>query len=178
MCGGRGELDRPALRASVDAPRSSGHGIRSKPTTTRVLCEGCLETEESLAQLDTFDAVVEATGAQEALRAVLHDSAASATILLLGMSYGASTFDFEQVVGYDKTIVGSVGSGHDDFEQAIELLQHIGTSTLIEKVLPMSEYQQAWQMARSGEALKVVLRVDSSLDARVLSGDWARKAWR
>ncbi len=137
-----------------------------------------LETEESLAQLDTFDAVVEATGAQEALRAVLHDSAASATILLLGMSYGASTFDFEQVVGYDKTIVGSVGSGHDDFEQAIELLQHIDTSTLIEKVLPMSEYQQAWQMARSGEALKVVLRVDSSLDARVLSGDWARKAWR
>jgi hypothetical protein len=35
---------------------------------------------------------------------------------------------------------------------------------LIEKVLPLEGFQLAWRIASRGDALKVVLQVDSSLD--------------
>jgi 2-desacetyl-2-hydroxyethyl bacteriochlorophyllide A dehydrogenase len=123
-----------------------------------------IKTQNDLSNLDEFDALVEATGAQDALRAVLNNSAPASTTLLLGMSYGQSSYDFENLVGYDKTIVGSVGSGFENFDQALELLQKIDTSMLIEKVLPLEGFQLAWRIASRGDALKVVLQVDPSLD--------------
>lgn len=67
-------------------------------------------------------------------------------------------------MGYDKTIVGSVGSSAEDFDAAIAVLPTLDTSAFTGCILPLSEFQTAWKVARSGEHLKVILQVETKWD--------------
>lgn len=120
-------------------------------------------TNDDLRDLAAFDAIVEATGDPDALDSILHNSAAGSTLLLLGLPYAKRNFSFEAIVGYDKTIVGSVGSNADDFVEALAILPHLDTTAFMEKVLPLAEFQTAWEISRAHEHLKVILRVDSTV---------------
>jgi hypothetical protein len=60
-------------------------------------------------------------------------------------------------VAFDKTVMGSVGSAAKDFAEAISLLPQLDTSAFFEKILPFSEFQQAWELARSNQYLKLML---------------------
>jgi len=109
----------------------------------------------------SFDTIIEATGDAQALDTILHHSRAGATILLLGLPYARRDFNFESVVSYDKTIIGSVGSTAADFDQAIALLPEIDSGAFFECILPFAEFHQAWNTARSGKHLKVVLEINA-----------------
>lgn len=122
---------------------------------------GEIAASTSLAEFDRFDALVEATGNPGALDAALHGSAAGATLLLLGLPYDRREFSFETVVGWDKTVVGSVGSTAADFDEALALLPKLDVKALTATVLPLSEFRRAWQMARSGHDPKILLAVES-----------------
>ena len=74
-----------------------------------------ISVSEDMETLDEFDVLVEASGDQGALETMLKKSRAGATLLLLGLPYAHREFTFESVVAYDKTIVGSVGSGAAEF---------------------------------------------------------------
>lgn len=124
-----------------------------------------IKTAQHLPELLNFDGIIEATGDPDALESILHNSASGATLLLLGLPYAQRNFSFEAIVGYDKTIVGSVGSARSDFDAAIELLPSIDTSAFMQKTLPLSEYQTAWDCARAREYLKVLLQIDSSVSS-------------
>lgn len=118
-----------------------------------------IEVSEKLSRLHDFENLVEVTGNPEALDAILHESPAGARILLLGLPYAHGQYTFENIVAYDKMIVGSVGSAAKHFEMAIELLPQINTKFFTGKVLPISEYAQAWELAKSQKHLKVILKI-------------------
>ena len=126
---------------------------------------GCeIQTDQNLDDLARFDAIVEATGDPDALDTILTRSDAGTVILLLGLPYSRREFTFETIVGYDKTIVGSVGSTAKDFDAALATLPLIDTTKFAEKVLPLHEFKQAWNLSRTGAYLKVILQNEPAMD--------------
>ncbi|OGH61772.1 MAG: hypothetical protein A3G34_14155 [Candidatus Lindowbacteria bacterium RIFCSPLOWO2_12_FULL_62_27] len=119
---------------------------------------------ENLDGLRGFDAVIEATGNPDALDRVLRSSSAGSTVLLLGLPYAGREFNFEQVVAYDKTVVGSVGSGAEDFREAIDLAGHLDLAPFLTSVLPLSRFREAWENFKSPRRLKVLLEVNPDVD--------------
>ena len=117
-------------------------------------------TATSLANLDQFDWLVEATGDQSALTSVLQQSATGATLLLMGLPYAHHNFSFESIVGFDKTVVGSVGSNGSDFEEALATLPLLDTSPFLQATYPLEEYERAWNDVRSRAHIKVMLKID------------------
>ncbi len=126
------------------------------------LLSGVARTETSLSALDRFEWLVEATGDQAALAALLQGSTTGATLLLLGLPYAYHNFSFESLVGFDKTVVGSVGSSGADFEEALATLPRLDTSPFLQSSFPLEDYARAWNAVRSRAHIKVMLRVDAN----------------
>ncbi|MBI2042686.1 MAG: glycosyltransferase, partial [Candidatus Nealsonbacteria bacterium] len=59
--------------------------------------------------LGDFNFIIEATGSAQVLERVLRESRINATILLLGFPYGKIDYNFEDIVGKEKAVIGSVG---------------------------------------------------------------------
>lgn len=114
-------------------------------------------SSDRLEGLAEFDVLVEATGAPAALEEILHGSAPGATILLLGLPYARREYTFEDIVAYDKTIVGSVGSSAADFAEAVNLISMLRLDPFLEKVVPLSRYDDAWDLFRRRAHLKIML---------------------
>jgi len=119
-----------------------------------------ISTSSRLDGLQQFDALAEVTGNPESLETVLEKSGAGSSILLLGLPYARKPFNFERVVAYDKTIVGSVGSSARDFRDAIDLIGQLDLASYFERILPLSRFGDAWAMAKRHECFKVLLKVD------------------
>jgi len=64
---------------------------------------------------------------------------------------------------YDKIVVGSVGSSAKHFDLAIELLPQIETGAFMEKVLPLSDFKEAWKLTKAGKYLKIILKLNYNL---------------
>ena len=118
---------------------------------------------DDLGRLAEFEALVELTGDPEVLETMLHQSAPGAIILLLGLPYAHRQFTFENIVSYDKTVVGSVGSTSQEYEKALKLLPELNVDPLLQCILPLEQYRQGWEHFRQREHLKVLLAVDSEL---------------
>jgi 2-desacetyl-2-hydroxyethyl bacteriochlorophyllide A dehydrogenase len=114
---------------------------------------------DDLTQLREYEVLVEVTGDPDALDVILHQSPAGASILLLGLPYAHRQFTFEKIVAFDKTVVGSVGSSAKDFEDAISILPKLETAPFTEKILPLSEFIEAWELARTHKYLKLTLKI-------------------
>lgn len=113
----------------------------------------------NLSKLANCDVVVEATGNPDALHSALHDSPAGASILLLGLPYGNKEFSFEAVAAYDKTVIGSVGSTSENFDEAISLLTLLRLERYFEHPMPLEKFDEAWRKSKQGEVLKVIMDV-------------------
>jgi threonine dehydrogenase-like Zn-dependent dehydrogenase len=119
-----------------------------------------IEVTDDIDRLSEFENLIEVTGDPEALDIMIHQSPAGATIMLLGLPYAHRKFTFESIVAYDKIVVGSVGSSAKHFKIAIDLLPQIKTEIFTEKILPLADYAQAWELARSQKHLKIMLKID------------------
>ena len=95
---------------------------------------------------------------KEVLNKILQESKSDATILLLGFPYGNINYNFEEVPGKEKFIVGSVGGAKEDFEEALKLLPNLDTAAFTEKVLPLEEFAEAWKLQKTGKHLKIILK--------------------
>jgi 2-desacetyl-2-hydroxyethyl bacteriochlorophyllide A dehydrogenase len=126
------------------------------------LLEDIATTSTTFDNLEQFDWLIEATGDQTALTALLERSRTGATLLLMGFPYANHDFTFESIVGFDKAIVGSVGSNGGDFEEALATLPFIETNPFLKACYPLEEYQAAWDDVRSRAHIKVMLRIDSA----------------
>ena len=122
-----------------------------------------IATSNDLSQLREFDNIIEATGDPVALDNILHKSPAGATILLLGLPYAHRNFTFEGIVAFDKIVVGSVGSSAKHFNLAIEMLPQIETGAFKEKVLPLTDFKEAWKLAKAGKYLKIILKLNDDI---------------
>lgn len=116
-------------------------------------------TSECLEGLERFETLIDVTGNSSALRAVLEQGAPGGTVLLLGLPYSPVEFDFEKLVAYDRKIVGSVGSTAVDFDRAIHLLPELNLAPLVNHVMPLERFADAWRACGTRECLKVVLQV-------------------
>ena len=121
------------------------------------------DSSVNLERVGEFDVLIEATGDPDALHAMLHNSAPGSVLLLLGLPYAPRECDFESVVAYDKTLIGSVGSSRQDFEEAIKVLPNLELNLFFEKVLTLEQFATGWQLCKERKHLKVVLQVDRSV---------------
>lgn len=135
-------FDADARRAAVKEPRLVG--------STR------------FDNLHEFDTLVEATGNPDALDTLLAGSRPGSSLLLLGLPYARRDFDFESLVSFDKTLTGSVGSGPDDFREAIALLPALNLASYLENVVPFEQFRLGWERCRARQGLKTILQVDQS----------------
>jgi len=149
------------LAAKVLVLRGHDVTVLDREPSRLALLDGNVTTEHSLSALDRFDWLIEATGDQVALTALLQQSRTGATLLLLGLPYARHNFSFESIVGFDKTVVGSVGSSGADFEEALAVLPRLDTTPFLQCSYPLEEFASAWQAARSKAHVKVMLRVDA-----------------
>lgn len=56
-------------------------------------------------------------------------------------------------------IIGSVGSSKEDFDEAIATLPSLDVIGIIEKVLPLSQFEKAWELVKMRKHLKVLLQL-------------------
>ena len=104
----------------------------------------------------TFELVVEATGSPSGLHLALRLLKPRGTVVLKSTFHGQQTFDPASVVVDELTLLGS-RCGR--FEPALDLLarRRIRPSRLIRDSLPLSKAVEAFRLARSPGALKVLL---------------------
>jgi 2-desacetyl-2-hydroxyethyl bacteriochlorophyllide A dehydrogenase len=122
-----------------------------------------IETSEELSRLGEFDVLVDMTGDPEVLDSILEESASGSAVLLLGLPPSYKTFTLDRVVGHDKTIVGSTGSSEQHMKEAIELLPLLKVDQFLNCVLPLEDFQGAWEAFEERRFLKVILKVDGDL---------------
>jgi len=112
----------------------------------------------SIDNLNKFDTIIEATGSKEILEQILEKSHVDSTILLLGFPYGDIDYNFEDLVGKEKVIVGSVGAEPEDFPKALELLSKLDTGAFTQVILPLEDFKKAWSFQNSSKYLKILLK--------------------
>lgn len=145
------------LAASVLAARGHRVTVFDQDPSRLSLLGSAATTSTSLTGLDRFDWLIEATGDQDALKALLERSSPGATLLLLGFPYARDSFNFESVVAFDRTIVGSVGSGSRDFEEALRTLPSLHLEPFLKAAFPLRAWERAWQTVEARKELKVML---------------------
>ena len=120
-----------------------------------------------VSELAQMDLIVEASGNQEALDAVLQWSRPGSRILLLGLPYEKRAFSFESIVAFDRPIIGSVGSSAVDFAEAVRAISVVGTVPWgnLDCVVPLTEFDRALDLARSRRHLKIFVEVDALLNS-------------
>ncbi len=121
-------------------------------------------TSPEISDLTEFDWLVEATGSQAVLSKLLEKASTGATLLLLGLPYSDQTFNFETIVAFDRTVVGSVGSSAADFDEAMATLPRLDTTPFLRSWFPLEQFDKALAAAKSKTNLKVMLRVDTGID--------------
>jgi D-arabinose 1-dehydrogenase-like Zn-dependent alcohol dehydrogenase len=139
-----------------------GHHVVAFDTEASQLKElkAATETRRELDGLDCFDLIAETTGDQRVLTTVLQQSRRGAALLLLSSSYGHATISVEQVTAYDKTIVGTVSCGREDFIEALAILPKLELKPLLQHVFPIEEFATAWSVVHASSSPKVLLHVD------------------
>jgi threonine dehydrogenase-like Zn-dependent dehydrogenase len=120
-----------------------------------------IRTEADVSKLCDLPYFVEATGDPEILHQMLTQSRTGATFLLLGLPYSRKDFNFEDIVAFDKTIIGSVGSNAEDFSAALRLLKELEVRPLFEETMPVAHFQLAWDEFKSRKHLKTILEVNA-----------------
>lgn len=167
------EGDRPRRCAVVGAGtighlaaqvlKARGHAVTVfDPVEDRLQAlNGSVATFQSLQNLDQFEWLVEATGQQAILSTLLDQAATGAVLLLLGLPYSTQNFNFESIVAYDRSVVGSVGSTGLDFEHALATIPTIDTTPFLRACFPLAQYEDAFAAARSKSVLKCMLTLES-----------------
>ena len=112
----------------------------------------------SLENLAQYGLIIEATGSLDVLRIILGESAVDSTLLLLGFPYGKFDYNFEEIVGKEKVIVGSVGGDREDFDEALKLLPALDTAPFMQTVLPLEKFHEAWKLHQESKQLKIILK--------------------
>jgi L-iditol 2-dehydrogenase len=110
-------------------------------------------------QHETFDIVFEAAGTKSAVEQAIQIANPGGDVVLIGLATEA-TFPVVHIVRSELTIHGTIiYQFPDDYLQAIEYLRDPSFSIdpVVSKILPVTDYQQAYEIAASGNVGKVIL---------------------
>ncbi|HBC45090.1 TPA: hypothetical protein DCZ81_02920 [Candidatus Collierbacteria bacterium] len=67
-------------------------------------------------------------------------------------------YNFEDIVGEEKVIIGSVGAEWEDFRKALELLSNLDMTPFVQVVMPLKNFEEAWKAHKSLKHLKILLK--------------------
>jgi 2-desacetyl-2-hydroxyethyl bacteriochlorophyllide A dehydrogenase len=151
---GAGTIGHLAARVLV----SRGHSVTVFDRVRERLqsLNGTVATSETLQDLGRFEWLIEATGQQAVLSALLQQATTGSTLLLLGLPYADQSFNFESIVANDRSVIGSVGSSALDFREALATIPSIDTTPFLRATYSLEEYESALALARSQTVLKVM----------------------
>lgn len=121
---------------------------------------GAVETKRELVGLDDFDWFVDTTGDQGLLTVALEQSRPGAALLLLASSHGRQSASMDQIVAFDKTVVGSAGCAREDLMEALAILQRLDLKPLLQCAFPLEEFEQARSAFRGNAYPKIMLKAD------------------
>ncbi len=79
---------------------------------------------------------------------------------LLEVPSAHERFSLQDPVAYDKTLVGSVGSGVAEMEEALGVLPSLELGAYLQDIVPLADFQSALTRARLRDHLKTLLQVD------------------
>jgi len=108
-----------------------------------------------------YSHIIECTGNAKSASKVINESAISSNILLMGLPYNKELVDLENIVSYDKKIIGTVGSNAKNFKDAIKMAAKINMRHFDESVYEFDQWKSAWDKHRSKKRLKVKLKIGS-----------------
>jgi threonine dehydrogenase-like Zn-dependent dehydrogenase len=160
---GAGPVGHLATRALVH----KGHSVTvfdRNPARLHQLDDVATELRTEVRDLDKMSLVIEATGNTSALNDVIAGTLPGTIILLLGLPYSGAALGAEHLVSYDKTLIGSVGAGPEDLDEAIAIIGELNVDSLLETTLPLESFQRGWEMVRNNEGLKIMLEIDSLIE--------------
>lgn len=145
------------LAARVLAARGHSVTVADRSAERRAALDGAVATTDRLQDPAAYEWLVEATGQQAVLSQLLEQSRPGATLLLLGLPYANQSFNFESIVAFDRSVIGSVGSTAADFRAALATLPSIDTAPFLQNTFPLADFERALATARSHSVLKVML---------------------
>lgn len=105
------------------------------------------------------DVVIDASGAEASIQASLHIVKVGGTFVQGGMGKSDITFPIMAMCQKEVTARGSFRYGPGDFKLAIELVSNgsVDLRKLITGVVPFKQANEAFKMAKSGEAVKMLI---------------------
>ncbi len=85
------------------------------------------------------DIVVETAGAAQTPRIAINWTHPGGTTVLVGLCTESAAFDFNEIVGLERTVIGSVGASPGDMEIATQMIGRgdISVSKLVSSVIPL-----------------------------------------
>jgi D-arabinose 1-dehydrogenase-like Zn-dependent alcohol dehydrogenase/glycosyltransferase involved in cell wall biosynthesis len=129
------------------------------PDRLRAFEGAAVSTNCDFRDLRNHDVVIAAADDSALLNRAFELSGPGAALLLLGLPYQRRQLSLQAGVELDKTIVWSIGAGPDEFKEAVRLLPQLPLDDLTSCVYPLARFAEAWESFRSGENLKVLLKV-------------------
>jgi L-iditol 2-dehydrogenase len=113
---------------------------------------------------ETFDIVIEAAGTSKAIEFGMKLVNPGGVLVMIGITQEAN-LPVAHVVRNEITLYGTIIYNiPDDFVQAIEYLRNtdFDTAPIVSKILPFTEYKQAYELALSGNYGKIILSFTNS----------------
>lgn len=109
---------------------------------------------------ELFDVVVEAAGVKSSIEQSMQIVKPGGEIVAIGISGEKIDYPVMRIVRNEITIHGSIIYTLQDWQEAITLLQdpRFTVQPILSKIVPLAEYQQAFNDAQSGNYAKIVLR--------------------
>lgn len=129
-------------------------------TRIKNINDNTFEGRTEITNIEDFDYIVEATGNPEALKRVLYESKTGVKILLLGFPYAEFSFNFESIVSFDKTIIGSVGGSKIEFDEAVSVYNELNLESLTQDIFTLDDYENAWNGLKNGDVTKAILSIN------------------
>ena len=120
-----------------------------------------IDTKNNVNDYLKYSHIIECTGNAESASNIINESAISSNILLMGLPYNKKLVDLENIVSYDKKIIGTVGSNAKNFKDAIEMAPKINMQNFDESVYEFNQWKSAWDNHKSKKNLKVKLKIES-----------------
>ena len=108
---------------------------------------------------DKYSHIIECTGNPALANDVIEKSSTGSCVLLLGLPYDSSPLNLEQIVSYDKNIIGSVGSHGRDFVAAINMAPELNMEYFNKNIFQFQDWQAAMASHKTKSFLKTKIKL-------------------
>ncbi|WP_134699193.1 zinc-binding dehydrogenase [Ammoniphilus sp. YIM 78166] len=109
---------------------------------------------------ESFEVVIEAAGTKQSVEQAFHLAGRGGAVVLIGLTAEAA-LPVTQIVRNEVTIYGSIIYNFpEDYQKTVDYLSNpaFNIEPIISRVLPLSDYQEAYNTALSGDYGKVIFK--------------------